>query len=355
MAAITNFLSKNGWVTPALTLIFGLIIGLPVLGWGLFPVRWTTNDEPGAGPGDLTATFQRGYVLLVADSFALNQNIELARARLALLGDGTSDALNDALERTTQPADNLRLSALMAATGYSVTGSQAPGGGAAVAPLTTRILRVLLPVCGVAILVVLLGGAGFFILSRQSRAGGGRLPTLRPRAAPASSATEMPTVAPQRADGGRYREPPIAQFMTTYAAGDELYDDSFSIDGPTGDFLGECGVGISETIGVGDPKKVAALEVWLFDKNDIRTVTRVVMSEHTFRDDATRSKLSAKGEPVLAKAGDTLVLETATLRVTARVVDLAYGGGPLPPNSYFDRITIELAAWQKESQPAPAT
>jgi hypothetical protein len=43
---------------------------------------------------------------------------------------------------------------------------------------------------------------------------------------------------------------------------------------------GECGVGISETIGVGDPKKVTAFEVWLFDKNDIQTVTKVLMSAH---------------------------------------------------------------------------
>jgi hypothetical protein len=42
-------------------------------------------------------------------------------------------------------------------------------------------------------------------------------------------------------------EPPVVQFMTTYMLGDDLYDDSFSIDAPTGEFLGECGVGISET------------------------------------------------------------------------------------------------------------
>ena len=48
--------------------------------------------------------------------------------------------------------------------------------------------------------------------------------------------------------------------MTTYMIGDDLYDDSFSIDSPSGEFLGECGVGISDTIGVGDPKKVTALK-----------------------------------------------------------------------------------------------
>ena len=58
--------------------------------------------------------------------------------------------------------------------------------------------------------------------------------------------------------------------MTTYVLGDDLYDELFSIDTQGGDFLGEYGVGVSEIIGVGDPKKVTALEIWLFDKNDIK-------------------------------------------------------------------------------------
>jgi hypothetical protein len=113
-------------------------------------------------------------------------------------------------------------------------------------------------------------------------------------------------------------------------------------------------VGISETIGTGsDAKRVTAFEVWLFDKNDIRTVTKVLMSDHAFNDDALRAKLETKGEAKLAKPGDKLILETATLRIQARVVDLAYGSGPLPPNSFFERITIELAAWKRQGQAAP--
>ena len=68
--------------------------------------------------------------------------------------------------------------------------------------------------------------------------------------------------------------------MTTYVMGDDLYDGSISIDTQGGDFLGEYGVGVSEIIGVGDPKKVTALEIWLFDKNDIKTATKVLMSAH---------------------------------------------------------------------------
>jgi len=73
--------------------------------------------------------------------------------------------------------------------------------------------------------------------------------------------------------------PPITQTMTTYVLGDDLYDESFSIDTQAGEFMGEYGVGVSEAIGVGEPKKVTALEVWLFDKNDIKTATKCLMSK----------------------------------------------------------------------------
>jgi len=143
-------------------------------------------------------------------------------------------------------------------------------------------------------------------------------------------------------------EPPVSQYISTYILGDDLYDDSYSIETESGEFLGECGSGISETIGVGEPKKVTATEVWLFDKNDIRTVTKVLMSEHAYNDQALRTKLAPKGEAVLVTPAGVSVLETQTLRVQVRIIDLQYGGGALPPNSYFERLTVEIAAWPKE-------
>ncbi len=57
--------------------------------------------------------------------------------------------------------------------------------------------------------------------------------------------------------------------------------------------------------------------------------------------------MSAKGDPVLASSGEVIRLETASLEVEARVVDFKYGEGPLPPESYFERLTIELRAWPR--------
>ena len=142
-------------------------------------------------------------------------------------------------------------------------------------------------------------------------------------------------------------EKPVAQFMSTYMFGDDRYDESFIFDAPNGAFLGECGISISDLIGVGEPKKISAFDVWLFDKNDIQTVTKVIMSKHAFNDANIKSRLEIRGEPILAEPGKLFRLETATLRMEGRIVDVSYGDLPLPEDSYFQRNTIELAVYRK--------
>ncbi len=143
--------------------------------------------------------------------------------------------------------------------------------------------------------------------------------------------------------------PPLMQKMSNYTPGFGTYDESYTIEDEQERFLGECGALISETIGTGDPAKAAAIEVWLFDKDDfVRTVTKVFASEYAYNDPALRSKLEAKGDLVLAQPGAVVTMETNTLRLQARIVDMQYGTGPLPPNSYFEKMTIELAAWRKD-------
>jgi hypothetical protein len=135
--------------------------------------------------------------------------------------------------------------------------------------------------------------------------------------------------------------------MTTYMFGDDLYDESFTFDSPNGEFLGECGVSISDIIGVGEPKKISAFEVWLFDKNDVQTVTKVLMSQHVYNEQNLRSRLEMKGEPVMAEPGRQFTLETASLRMEVKIVDTVYGEIPLPEKSYFQRSTLELSVIKK--------
>ena len=142
--------------------------------------------------------------------------------------------------------------------------------------------------------------------------------------------------------------PPLDEFRTRYNYGDDGYDMSFSIETPKSEFLGECGVGISETINKGTPQQATAFEVWLFDKDDIRTVTKVLLSEHAWSNETLRQRLAPKGELIVVKENETIDLETKSLRVRARIREMEYGSQSVHSNSYFERLVIELTPQQKQ-------
>ncbi len=324
MDDIREQLNKPLWVG-IVSFVVGLLIGLVVLGWWLWPVQWTD-----AGPSDLRPEFQETYLRMAIDSYTLNQDAAFAQQRIVEVGENSAEILADiAAEPGTQSTDSIQAFVLF-------SGTEPFEEAAPAAEETTSQARKWLP--WLCLVTLLLAGALVAVFMIRNRSFSFSLPSTR---------KEAPSEAEYPEYKATQEEPPLAQFMTTYQIGNDLFDDSFSVDSPAGEFLGECGVGISETIGVGDPKKVTAFEVWLFDKNDIQTVTTVLMSQNAFADDATRQRLSAKGEPVQAEPSREIVLETATLRLEARVVDMSYGSGALPPESYFDRITLELVAWPK--------
>jgi hypothetical protein len=193
------------------------------------------------------------------------------------------------------------------------------------------------------VVILILFGVGAFYISRLLRKGPSTV-------TPVMQGAEISRQVEKTDFQSLGLAPPITQTMTTYVLGDDLYDESFSIDTGGGEFLGEYGVGVSETIGVGEPKKVAALEIWLFDKNDIKTATKVLMSEHAYNDPNIRARLEPKGELVVVKPQEQVLLETATLQLLATVVDMEYGTGAMPQKSYFERITLELAVWPRSGQ-----
>lgn len=141
---------------------------------------------------------------------------------------------------------------------------------------------------------------------------------------------------------------PIAQFQTTYTRGRDTYDKSFSIEESNGNFLGECGVTILDTIGDDTPKNVSAFQIWLFEHNNIHMVEKVIVSDHLFSDLTIKARLAPKGEPLLARPGEVYVLETETLLINAEITEILYGKGTSPPESFFERITIKLSACKKE-------
>lgn len=336
MAALLQVLEvyiKKPAVAAVLGGIVGLIVGL-VIGWGIWPVQWTD-----ATPEVLRADLQADYMRMAIDSFRVNGNQPLAVQRWDDLGDAAPQAFTTVAQdpQGLDPVSIANYQQVITSARGTIEPGAVPdedGGG-----LSTS--AIVISVAGILILAVVVFGA-FYLLRNVFR--------LKPRgeASAAMQAADVNRQAVRTDFQSMGLAPPITQTMTTYVLGDDLYDESFSIDTQGGDFLGEYGVGVSETIGVGDPKKVTALEVWLFDKNDIKTATTVLMSAHAFNDPELRSRLEAKGELVMLDPQDQIVLETATLQLLVTVNDLEYGNGALPPESYFERVTLELAVWPKE-------
>ena len=320
---------NNPWVIGLGSFAIGLFIGLVVLGWWLWPVQWSD-----AAPSDLRIEYQEIYLRMAIDSYTRNPNEEFAQQRINEIGPGADELLAQIAQNPGNQDPQAIQDFQRIAGGEVPEGTPSSEEPAAESP---SLLRTLLPYMCLITFLLAGGLVAAFLLRNRIGSGAPRSSGARPEVVEAQP--------PAYAVAGE--APALAQFMTTYQLGNDLYDDSFSIDSQSGEFLGECGVGISETVGVGDPKKVSAFEVWLFDKNDIQTVTKVLMSRHTFSDDATRQKLEAKGEPIFAEPGREMMLETATLKLTARVVDMSYGAGALPDESFFDRMTLELIVWAK--------
>ncbi|MCD6401206.1 MAG: hypothetical protein J7L73_04680 [Anaerolineales bacterium] len=325
---------KNPIVIGVAGLIIGLFLGI-MYAWVINPVEWTD-----ASVQQLRADLQDDYLRMAIESYNFTHDVEKAKSRFAELGVNADEVLAN-IEKSPNPQGVAAVTAFMTAIGSapSEVGVTTPEAGEVAGTDKTKPnTTILILACLVTILAASAVVAYFLIRQRK---GGEKVET------PSSQALEISSQTEQTDFEALGEQPPLSQFMTTFMHGDDLFDDSFSIDSPSGEFLGECGVGISEVIGVGEPKKVSAFEVWLFDKNDIQTVTKVLMSEHSFTDESQRQRLEAKGEPIQAKSGTEMVLETATLKLVARVVDINYGGGALPPNSFFDRLTLELAVWSK--------
>lgn len=325
-------------------IVISLVIGL-LIGWVIWPRR-----EVDLAPVDLHPDYQKIFVSAVADSYSLHGNAKLAQTVLSERWE--KEELTKIIEQLKAEAKDdaqvQRLDALAQGLGVSAA---APVAGATPTPTPTseeefNIIGRLLPLCGAFLVIVaVLALAGLVVRILRRR---------RPAEEEVDSLARMrEAISPEIAEvmpSGTV----LGHFVTSYALGNDHYDESFSIE-TEGDFLGECGVGISETIDVGPPDKVTALEVWLFDKNAIRTETKVLMSAYAFNDDDLLSKLAPRGEPVLAEPEKIILLETTSLQVAAQITKMEYGMDAIPPQSFFERITIELVvSLKKDDQEAQA-
>ncbi len=339
--------SSYVWWALLIALLVGLAVGLIVLGWWIWPVQW--GD---AKPSSLSPQYQQTYLNASANSLYAGMSIQDVSTNL---GEGWSlDKVNNLLDQMiaqNYAGNKANLANLKA--GLNHLGAVGPVGASTNQPGLSPAVAVVL-----AFIVLVLAIIGGLLIFRRLRSEAPGATVVTPTAAVSGQTGieggEVIVPAVSRAAGGARAvektawvgetRAPLNQFATTYALGDDRYDMSKSIEAPNGDFLGECGVGISEIIGTGVPEKATALEVWLFDKNDVRTITKVLMSDYAYNDAAIRNKLAPKGDAVAIKKGDVVELKTQTLKIGARVVDLAYGSGT-PANAYFQQVTLELATW----------
>jgi uncharacterized integral membrane protein len=361
------------------SLIIGILVGVVVgclLGL-LVGTYYAWNVDPavyvdGSRPNELEANYQDQYIAAVVDSYIVNRNVEAAKERLKTfspeqqvraLGRRTADFVANGQAVESQLVNELALS-LKSANGWpdqtiqNVIGQlaienqsdsarsqgintfsasllnavpQPATGGAEPAPAApapteggsswTRYLLACLLI--LILLVVAIWLAGRWQLSRKKS---------QPK--------------PQIAWEGE-GPAPIKVWSGTYTLGQDNYDEFFTIETLDGDFLGESGVGIMKSIPGTSPKQVTAFDVGLFDKTDITTLSRVVMSEHAYHNDAdliASIEANPQAEAILAEPGREFVLETGALRVMARLDELEYGEG----NRYFDKLKVTLHVFIQE-------
>ena len=351
-------------------LLFGFVVGL-ILG-----LVWAWNVQPvtyagGSHPNELSEQYQKTYVQSISEAYFTTRDLNTAAARLApfappekvkLLAK-TSDAYR-AVGRDTEADMTGDLTAALAqaegwptgdvsnwladagaSEAFALKMGQVPQQTAAdgsVVPATavapnaqksaeggTNWLKVLLITLAVIVAII----AILFLLTR-----------IKPKHKLRQHASKAKMEQVVTADGEAME--PLRQWVGTYTAGQDNFDESFTIETDASDFLGECGMGILDGFAAGSPKKVMAFDVWLFDKTDIRTISIPVMSKFAFEDNVLRGKLPPDASPVLATDGGTFEIETSALLVKAKIEDVAYGDGP-PEMSYFTTLKVSLSAYLK--------
>jgi hypothetical protein len=344
-----------------ISIALGVAIGL-ILGWGIIPVKYEN-----ANPGNMRADFRSVYLAGVADEYLRTSDAEALRENLGigtdmpkirtipwrndtdLLKKDLDDAVAYAEAGKFNIADSLpalrnlqtNLSGLLTTWEAEEAATQTAGG------LISTLIRIL---AALLVIVLIALALWYLLVGRKQRVAEAVPDTGVATGVPLPGAPPVGVIPPGMV-GEEPEVGPSSVKTYTYVLGDDYFDPSFSIEiGP--DFFGECGIGISETLGAGDPKKVTAFETWLFDKSDIRTVTTVLASDYALQDSDLLEKLQPKREGddlQQIRPGMEITLDTTVLRVKALITEVEYAQqGTLPANSFFQKVTFELRAWVKQ-------
>jgi hypothetical protein len=214
--------NSKPWVIALICVVLGFGLGL-LWGWVVSPVQWTD-----ATPEYLRHDIQQDYLTMTIDSYTVNHDAALAQQRYAWLGAEAPTILAE-IAPSIDPTIYAEFTQVVAATPVAPPPEETGG--------DRSLFMTLLIVLAV---VVILGESLSALLPVAVRKSGPEI--LAQEAEYSRSVAKTDSPQPAGSSG--------LQFVTTYVLGDDLFDDSFSIDSSAGEFLGECGVGISETQGV---------------------------------------------------------------------------------------------------------
>ncbi|NLV74379.1 MAG: hypothetical protein GXY52_06825 [Chloroflexi bacterium] len=389
-------LQRSPYIWYAVAVLCGILIGL------LFGRIFSAASELRATPVQLDDASRISWISMAAEGFALTGNDAAARSRLEVLisDDYTWKDISAAIEGEAAQRDTLgdshgalqlrQLSQALNLPAQS-TPVEPPG-----AQRSDRVGRILLFIGAVTAFLGLVA-LGLWMMARQTlkrqRAEAGpdvSIDTIDTEYAesdqygvPSHALPEDVTASyyvPEELDGAPQRlmpspafEPPdpylahedelleqdsppaypvdtlaegtiLGTYEAEYTFGIDDFDCSFTISLPDGVFMGDCGVGVSDVLPAVGAQHVDALEVWLFDKGDVSSVSKFLVTEYTYENPTLNNRLSAKGELVLAEPGAVITLETRSLRVTAQVVAVEYDSSLDPNNTYFQRVLLELTS-----------
>jgi len=362
------------------SLILGAVVGILlgcIVGAGLVGLYIRQNPPVYAGgayPGELTPNYQDHFLAMVIDSYIVNRQPEIAQERLKTFAEATkiralgrwsaiyvasgrapeAEAVNE-LAVALKNAENWSpetISAVatelaaefqndsaraQAVTSFASALGQVPLAGQP-APATPLPAQAAAPASagGFSWQSALLCCLGLALIGLIAFVLYQRLWARKKTAA-----------EPQQIWDSGGMAGPLKSWSGTYNLGQDNFDEFFTIETPDGAFLGESGIGIMDSIPNTSPKQVTTFDVGLFDKTDITTLSRVVMSEGAYNNPAARSKIEAnpQAKAVLAEPGKEFTLETSALRVEAKIEEMAYGGGG---NNFFEKLKMRLDVFVKE-------
>ncbi len=156
--------------------------------------------------------------------------------------------------------------------------------------------------------------------------------------------------APQAtAEGVSLKGAPFQTFSAKYAEDTLEFDESKDLYAPSGEMLGECGVSIAERYGLGASSRPIAFVVWVFDKADMGSETRILLTPFASANPSIRRRLEARGT-LIEMQSDQMQFEivTSTMRVEVRVSNIEFRRIDATPMDSVQQAEFHFSAFLKQ-------